>query len=118
MAIIGGQFIEAPRYGSRQMARHMLREDIAAGAIGSGAPAPLHPDAPKAPLYLVAIMGWHSRRVLNWQLSNFMDASFCIEALKKALTGYGAPGIFNSDQWPQSTSAEFTEVLPDARVKT
>jgi len=29
-------------------------------------------------LYLVAIMDWHSRKVLSWQLSNSMDASFCV----------------------------------------
>ena len=28
-------------------------------------------------LYLVAIMDWHSRKVLSWRLSNSMDAGFC-----------------------------------------
>ena len=68
-------------------------------------------------LYLVAIMDWHSRKVLNWRLSNSLDAGFCAEALKEALTRYGAPEIFNSDQGSQFTSTEFTEVLLDARVK-
>jgi putative transposase len=36
-------------------------------------------------LYLVAIMDWASRAVLSWRLSNTMDASFCVEALKEAL---------------------------------
>ena len=36
-------------------------------------------------LYLVAIMDWHSRKVLAWRLSNSMDADFCVEALKEAL---------------------------------
>jgi putative transposase len=27
-------------------------------------------------LYLVAIMGWFSRKVLVWRLSNIMDAAF------------------------------------------
>jgi len=36
-------------------------------------------------LYLVAIMGWHSCKVLAWRLSNSMDADFCVEALKEAL---------------------------------
>jgi putative transposase len=31
--------------------------------------------------YLVAIMDWHSRRVLSWRLSNTLDASFCVEKL-------------------------------------
>jgi len=68
-------------------------------------------------LYLVAIMDWHSRKVLSWRPSNSMDTSFCVEALKEALSQYGAPDICNSDQGSQFTSTEFTEVLLDAKVK-
>ena len=68
-------------------------------------------------LYLMAIMDWHSRKVLSWRLSNSMDAGFCVEALKEALARYGTPGIFNSDQGSQFTSSDFTEVLLDAKVK-
>ena len=53
-------------------------------------------------LYLVAIMDWHSRKVLSWRLSNSMDAGFCVEALKEALAKYGKPEIFNSDRAPNS----------------
>ncbi len=65
-------------------------------------------------LYLVAIMDWHSRKVLSWRLSNSMDAGFCVEALKEALAGYGVPEIFNTDQGSQFTSTDFTDVLRDA----
>ncbi len=68
-------------------------------------------------LYLVAIMDWHSRKVLGWRLSNSMDASFCVDALKEALARYGTPKILNSDQGSQFTSTDFTEVLLDAKVK-
>ena len=68
-------------------------------------------------LYLVAIMDWHSRKVLSWRLSNTMDASFCVEALQEAFATYGAPAIFNTDQGSQFTSLAFTEVLTDAGVK-
>ena len=68
-------------------------------------------------LYLVAIMDWHSRKVLCWRLSKSMDASFCVEALKDALAKYGPPEICNSDQGSQFTSTELTEVLLDAKVK-
>ena len=40
-------------------------------------------------LYLVAIMGWATRHVLAWRLSNTMDVRFCIEALNEALARYG-----------------------------
>ncbi|CTQ76738.1 putative transposase OrfB [Roseibium alexandrii] len=68
-------------------------------------------------LYLVAVMDWHSRKVLSWRLSNTMEAGFCVEALKDALARYGRPEIFNSDQGAQFTSTDFTTVLQDANVK-
>ncbi len=40
-------------------------------------------------LYLVAIMDWASRKVLAWQLSNTMDADFCVAALEEAIARYG-----------------------------
>jgi putative transposase len=68
-------------------------------------------------LYLVAVMDWHSRKVLSWRLSNTMEVDFCIEALKEALAKYGKPEIFNSDQGSQFTSGDFTQVLKDAEIK-
>lgn len=67
--------------------------------------------------YLVAIMDWHSRRVLSWRLSNTLDSSFCVEALQEALSRFGQPGIFNSDQGSQFTAQAFTDVLLAAGVK-
>jgi putative transposase len=55
-------------------------------------------------LYLVVIMDWVSRAVLAWQLSNTLDAAFCVEALEEALSKYGRPEIFNTDQGSQFTS--------------
>jgi putative transposase len=68
-------------------------------------------------LYLVAIMDWHSRKVLSWRLSNSLDAAPCVEALEEALANYGTPEIFNSDQGCQFTSADFTDVLKDNGIK-
>jgi putative transposase len=67
--------------------------------------------------YLVAIMDWHSRRVLSWRLSNTLDSSFCVEALQEALGRFGRPAIFNSDQGSQFTAKDFTDVLLAAGVK-
>ena len=68
-------------------------------------------------LYLVAVMDWATRKVLAWRLSNTMDASFCIEALEEAMTRFGRPEIFNSDQGSQFTSADFTDKLKAAGIK-
>ncbi len=67
-------------------------------------------------VYLVAIMDWYSRKVLTWRLSNSLDSDFCVEALEEALSIYGTPEIFNTDQGAQFTSEAFTGVLKDAGV--
>lgn len=54
-------------------------------------------------MYLVAVMDWHSRRVLSWRVSNTMDTAFCIEALEEAIQRFGAPEIFNTDQEGRSS---------------
>ena len=66
-------------------------------------------------MYLVAIMDWHSRYVLAWELSNTLDAAFCTSALEAALA-HGQPEIFNTDQGAQFTSRAFTRVLESAGV--
>ena len=66
----------------------------------------------KGHAYLVAVMDWHSRAVLSWELSNTMDSSFCVRALKKAMDLTGRkPKIFNTDQGSQFSSAEWTSEL-------
>jgi putative transposase len=68
-------------------------------------------------LYLVAIVDWASRAVLSWRLSTTMEAAFCIEALNEALTRYGAPEIFNTDQGAQFTSESFLSVLEQNQIR-
>jgi len=67
-------------------------------------------------MYLVAIMDWYSRKILSWRISNTLETAFCIEALEEALSRYGAPEIFNTDQGAQFTSDAFTKVLEDNLV--
>jgi putative transposase len=67
-------------------------------------------------MYLVAIMDWHSRKVLSWRISNTLETAFCVQALEEALSRYGRPEIFNTDQGSQFTSDAFTKVLEDNHV--
>lgn len=67
--------------------------------------------------YLVAIIDWYSRRVLSWRLSNTLETTFCLEAVQEALTHYGRPEIFNTDQGSQFTSEDFTGVLLRQGIK-
>ena len=150
--------LQYPFYGSRQMARHLRREGVAAGRrrvrrlmrlMGLEAiyRKPRTSDAQQDHvypyllrelkidrpdqvwcadityipvttgfLYLVAIMDWASRQVLSWRLSNTMDSSFCVEALEAALQT-GTPGIFNTDQGSQFTSAAFTDRVQAAGAR-
>lgn len=66
---------------------------------------------PSGFVYLVAIVDLFSRKVLSWRLSNSMDATFCVTALREAIERYGVPAIFNSDQGSQFTSDAFIGVL-------
>jgi putative transposase len=62
-------------------------------------------------VYLAAVIDWMSRRVLAWRLSNSLTADFCIEAVEEAITRYGVPSIFNTDQGSQFTSSDFVGLL-------
>jgi putative transposase len=62
-------------------------------------------------VYLCAVIDWYSRRVLAWRLSNTLTTDFCVEAVEEAITRYGRPEIFNTDQGSQFTSTEFTGLL-------
>jgi putative transposase len=68
-------------------------------------------------VYLAAVIDWFSRRVLAWRLSITMDTSFCIEALDEALSQYGRPEMFNTDQGSQFTSEDFTGRLKEEGIQ-
>lgn len=62
-------------------------------------------------LYLCAIIDWYSRYILSWRLSNTLLADFCVDALEEALSKWGNPEIFNTDQGSQFTSQNFLNPL-------
>ncbi len=68
-------------------------------------------------VYLCAILDWASRRVLAWRLSNTLTTDFCLEAVQEAITQYGCPEIFNTDQGCQFTSQPFTGLLHDHGIQ-
>jgi len=67
-------------------------------------------------LYLAAVMDWHSRYVLSWELSGSLEADFCLQALQEALRN-SAPEIFNTDQGVQFTCEAFTGTLAAQGVR-
>ena len=68
-------------------------------------------------MYLAVVMDWYSRKVLAWQLSNTLEADFCVAALEEALLHHGRPEIFNTDQGAQFTSQAFTGILKSHEVQ-
>ena len=68
-------------------------------------------------MYLVAIMDWHSRKVLSWHIPNTLDSESCVSALEEAIARHGSPEIFNTDQGSQFTSMAFTNVLKSHDIK-
>jgi len=68
-------------------------------------------------VYLTAIMDWHSRYVLSFEVSVTMDDDFCVSALESAIRRYGRPDIFNTDQGAQYTGKKFTGVLMEHGIQ-
>ncbi|WP_180272343.1 DDE-type integrase/transposase/recombinase [Maribacter sp. 4U21] len=68
-------------------------------------------------MYLVAIIDLHGRCVLNWSVSNTMDAQWCKETLEEAVAVHGRPEIINTDQGSQFTSGIFTHSVLSNNIK-
>lgn len=69
-------------------------------------------------MYLMAVIDLKSRYVLNWSISNTMDAEWCAEVFREAVRIHGAPEILNTDQGSQFTSEVFTTaVIKEAEAK-
>jgi putative transposase len=62
-------------------------------------------------LYLFAVLDWATRKVLAWRLSNTLTVDFCLDAVEEAISKYGRPEIFNTDQGSQFTCADFVDLL-------
>ncbi|EPX77748.1 Mobile element protein [Litoreibacter arenae DSM 19593] len=76
-------------------------------------------------LYLVAIMDWHTRKVLAWRISNTLEAKFCVDALNEAIHKFGPPEIMNTDQgsqfmsfaWPDRLRGSGIRISMDGKVR-
>ena len=64
-------------------------------------------------VYLAAVIDWYSKAVLSWRISNTMDTDLVMGVLNEALSLYGKPEIFNTDQGSQYTSHIHTQTLKD-----
>ncbi len=67
-------------------------------------------------LYLTAIIDWHSRCIVGWELDDTLDTRACMEACGKAFLT-AKPVILNSDQGCQFTSSLYKEFLRENNVR-
>lgn len=67
-------------------------------------------------IYLLAIMDWHSRYVIDFEVSTTLEAEVYVETLKRALEK-GKPQVFNSDQGSQFTSLCWLKVLQTNNIQ-
>ena len=67
-------------------------------------------------VYLAAVIDWHSKAVLSHKVSNTMDTQLVMDVLNMALSQYGTPEIFNTDQGSQYTSELHTQRLKNLGI--
>jgi putative transposase len=67
-------------------------------------------------IYLMAIIDWFSRYVLDWEISISLEADFCIETLGRLLHESSCE-IFNTDQGSQFTCHKFVDLLLQKQIK-
>ena len=68
-------------------------------------------------MYMAAIIDVHSRKILNWSISNSMSARWCNEVLIDTIQQYGTPQIHNSDQGSQYTSDLYIATLKKHNIE-
>jgi predicted transcriptional regulator len=68
-------------------------------------------------MYLVGIIDWYSRYLVGYCLTNSLEKTAVIEAIKKAIKRHGTPEIINSDQGPQFTSDVYINLLKENKIK-
>lgn len=130
------QGFEIGRYQVRQLYAKMGIQSVAPGPHTSK-PNPQHPIFPyllrdlaitrahqvlstdityirlaKGFVYLMAVIDWYSRFVLDWELSITLEADFCIDTVARILRP-NLCDIFNTDQGSQFTTPRFTKPLLD-----
>lgn len=62
-------------------------------------------------MYMVAMIDLYSRYILNWSISNSMEAEWVVDMIKEAITIHGKPEIINSDQGSQFTSEAYNALF-------
>ena len=68
-------------------------------------------------MYLTAIIDWFSRKIVGWKLSDTLDTSEVMAAVRAATRTAGIPAIVNSDQGCQFTSGEYKQLMKELGIR-
>ena len=71
----------------------------------------------RSSMYLTAIIDWHSRYILSYELSDTLHVNSVLLCVQNAIARYGSPEILNSDQGSQFTSIAYTDLLKHHGIK-
>ena len=71
---------------------------------------------PKGFMYLFVILDWHSRYIVDYELSSTLDKSFVLNCLNRALLRH-RPDIINSDQGGHFTNPDYCRLLEHHGVR-
>jgi len=64
----------------------------------------------------LAIIDWHTKKILAWKLSNTMDVLLTTGVLKEVLSLYPKSEIVNTDQGSQYTAKEHINIFVDNNI--
>lgn len=67
-------------------------------------------------MYLTALIDWHSRMIVGWNLSDTLDTCYVLQAVRNAVETHGIPAILNSDQGSQFTSGAYKALLKELHI--
>jgi putative transposase len=67
-------------------------------------------------MYLVAVLDWHSRFIVSWELDQSLEMPFVLRAVDNALA-QATPTIWNSDQGSHFTSPQYIDRLVSAEIQ-
>lgn len=67
-------------------------------------------------MYLVALLDWYSRYVVEWELGDSMEEDLVLAPVRRALSRV-RPGILNSDQGSHFTANDYVTLVNEAGVQ-
>ena len=67
-------------------------------------------------LYLFVIIDWHSRQIVDYEISYSLEKAFVMRCLRRALS-HRKPEIINSDQGSHFTNQEYLDLIAASEVK-